>query len=75
MYDLIVVGAGPSGLASSIYGKRAGLNVLVLEGGNIGGQVSSAHIIENYPGMRSVSGFDLVPYCQSYRDHNTLLCP
>ena len=60
MFDLIIVGAGPSGLSAAIYSKRAGLSVAIFEGNNVGGQVSTAHIIENYPGFKSVSGFDLI---------------
>ena len=57
IYDVIVVGAGPAGLASAIYGKRAGMNVLVLDSSSIsGGQILSTYEIDNYPGMPGVSG-------------------
>ena len=59
MYDLIILGAGPAGLATSIYASRYKINHLVI--GNIfGGSLFKAHKIENWPGERSISGSDLV---------------
>ena len=58
--DLIVVGAGPSGLAAAIYGASEGLNVLVVEMGSPGGQAGSSSRIENYLGFpMGISGQDL----------------
>jgi thioredoxin reductase (NADPH) len=51
VYDLIVVGAGPSGLAAAVYGASEGLNVLVIEGNAPGGQAGSSSRIENYLGF------------------------
>ena len=51
MYDLIVVGAGPSGLAAAVYGASEGLNVLVVESGAPGGQAGTSSKIENYLGF------------------------
>lgn len=58
MYDIIIVGAGPSGLTSAIYGRRALKKVLVLECLSYGGQIINTLKIDNYPGMPGVSGFD-----------------
>lgn len=58
-YDLIIIGAGPAGLAASVYASRYKLNHLVL-GVTIGGQVNEIRTIENWPGDISVSGFDLL---------------
>ena len=58
MYDLIIIGAGPAGLSAAIYAKRAGLDMLVLEKGAVGGQISRTHDMENYPGIRTISGVD-----------------
>jgi len=60
VYDLIVVGAGPSGLAAAVYGASEGLNVLVVEGSAPGGQAGSSSRIENYLGFpMGISGQDL----------------
>ncbi len=60
VYDLIVVGAGPSGLAAAVYGASEGLNVLVLESGAPGGQAGTSSKIENYLGFPTgISGQDL----------------
>ncbi len=59
IYDLIIIGAGPAGLAASIYASRYKLNHLRL-GAAIGGQVNEIHNIENWPGDISVSGFNLL---------------
>ena len=60
VYDLIVVGAGPSGLAAAVYGASEGLNVLVLESNAPGGQAGSSSRIENYLGFpMGISGQEL----------------
>jgi thioredoxin reductase (NADPH) len=60
VYDLIVVGAGPSGLAAAVYGASEGLNVLVVESKAPGGQAGSSSRIENYLGFpNGISGQDL----------------
>ncbi len=57
-YDIIIIGAGPAGLTSAIYAKRAGKTVLVLEAKAYGGQIINTLDIENYPGEEHISGFD-----------------
>jgi thioredoxin reductase (NADPH) len=58
--DLVVVGAGPSGLAAAVYGASEGLDVVVLETGSPGGQAGSSSKIENYLGFPTgISGQDL----------------
>jgi thioredoxin reductase (NADPH) len=60
VYDLIVVGAGPSGLAAAVYGASEGLKVLVIESNAPGGQAGSSSRIENYLGFpMGISGQDL----------------
>lgn len=59
MYDTIIVGAGPAGLTSAIYLRRANKKVLVLETKGCGGQIATADKVENYPGIASISGFEL----------------
>ena len=58
MVDVIVVGAGTAGLSSAIYALRAGKSVLVLEGENYGGQIVSTPEVENYPGIKKISGYE-----------------
>jgi thioredoxin reductase (NADPH) len=61
MKDLIIIGAGPAGMAAAIYACRAGLNVSVIEKFSPGGQVINTYEVENYPGFKDViSGFELV---------------
>jgi thioredoxin reductase (NADPH) len=60
VYDVIVVGAGPAGLAAAVYAASEGLQVLVLEGNAPGGQAGSSSRIENYLGFPTgISGQDL----------------
>lgn len=56
IYDLIIVGAGPAGLAAGIYGARAKMKTLILEKGTIGGMASKTTEIVNYPGIPKTSG-------------------
>ena len=59
MYEILIVGGGPAGLTAAIYAARAGKHVAVLERGSTGGQIVSALLVENYPGLPSVSGAEL----------------
>jgi thioredoxin reductase (NADPH) len=60
IYDVLVVGAGPAGLASAVYGASEGLRTVVLEGEAFGGQAGTSSLIRNYPGFpRGVSGAEL----------------
>jgi thioredoxin reductase (NADPH) len=59
-FDLIIVGAGPAGLAASVYGASEGLDTLTVEREAIGGQAGSSSLIRNYLGFsRGVSGAEL----------------
>lgn len=59
MYDIIIIGCGPAGMTAAIYALRAGKKVLILEKENIGGQISSSPLVENYPGYIKISGSEL----------------
>lgn len=59
MYDLIIIGGGPAGLAAGIYGGRARLNTLILEKSTVGGRAYTTREIVNYPGIPTTSGPDL----------------
>jgi thioredoxin reductase (NADPH) len=59
-YDIVVVGAGPAGLAASVYGASEGLRTLVIEPIAPGGQAGSTSLIENYLGFpNGITGADL----------------
>ena len=69
MYDMIIVGSGPAGLTAGIYGKRAGLKVVILESGFIqGGQIVNTYEVDNYPGMPGISGLELA---EKLKEHVT----
>ena len=57
--DLIIIGAGPSGVSAAIYAKRANLDFIIFEKFAIGGQVMNAFEVENYPGFNKIFGSDL----------------
>lgn len=59
IYDVLIVGAGPAGIAAAIYAKRANLNLLVFEGNVPGGQLVNYSEIENYPGTKTFSSIEL----------------
>ena len=58
-YDAIVIGAGPAGLSAGIYLSRARVKTLILSEGTVGGQMILTHEIANYPGVESISGYQL----------------
>lgn len=58
MYDIIIIGAGPAGLTSAIYAARGGKSVLVFEANMAGGQIVNTPMIENYPGISEIRGFE-----------------
>ena len=67
MYDLIIIGSGPAGLSAAIYGKRAGMELLVVEMAPMsGGQVLNTYEVDNYLGMPGINGFDMG---MQFREH------
>jgi len=66
-YDLIVLGGGPAGMASAIYGSRSRLKTLVLEAKRkTGGQPGTYHDMENYPGVPETTASELM---ENFRTH------
>ncbi len=58
-YDLIVVGGGPGGLTAGLYASRADMKTLLLEGNAQASQITMTDMIENYPGIPAIGGFEL----------------
>ena len=65
VYDLVIIGGGPAGLAASIYAQRAMLDSIVLEQEAVGGQVIITSDIDNYPGVANTDGFTLINNMQN----------
>ena len=69
IYNLIIIGSGPAGLAASIYASRYSIPHIII-GNIIGGQISETHKIDNYPGMENMSGMEFsqkwVKHTQKY---------
>jgi thioredoxin reductase (NADPH) len=60
LFDLVVIGSGPAGLAAAVYGASEGLNTVCLDAVTVGGQAGSSSRIENYAGFpNGISGGDL----------------
>lgn len=67
MYDLVIIGAGPAGLAAAVYAARAELKFIVLEKEMMsGGQIINTYEVDNYPGLYHMGGFDLA---MKFREH------
>lgn len=57
--DLVIIGGGPAGLTAALYASRAGMKTVILEGKATVSQITITDLIENYPGVPDVSGFEL----------------
>lgn len=67
--ELVILGAGPAGLTAAIYGKRAGLDVLILEKARPGGQIVITNEIENFPGTIRATGQELADSMRAHAEH------
>ena len=65
IYDLIIIGAGPAGMTAGIYAGRFRVKTLILSK-DIGGTCNTAHLVENYPGYKSIGGMDLM---MKFKEH------
>ncbi len=67
IYDVVIIGSGPAGLAAAIYAKRAELETVVIEKEMAsGGQVLNTYEVDNYPGLPGINGYDLG---MKFREH------
>lgn len=67
--ELVIIGAGPAGLTAAVYGKRSGLDTLVLEKSRPGGQILITSEIENWPGTIHASGTELAENFRAHAEH------
>lgn len=65
--DYIIIGGGVAGMSSAIYAKRFGMDVVIISP-EFGGLIATTHLVENFPGFPSVSGFDLGKHFQEHID-------
>ena len=66
MFDLVVVGSGPAGLAAAVYGASEGLSTVSLDAVSTGGQAGASSRIENYVGFpNGISGEELAVACRN----------
>ena len=67
-FDTIIIGGGPAGYSAAIYAARASLSTLVLEQGMAGGQIATSDMVDNYPGIPSISGAELGAKMQEHAE-------
>jgi len=65
-YDFAIIGGGPTGYSAVMYAGRLGLKTIIFAGGTPGGLIITTETVENYPGFKSINGFDLF---EKIREH------
>ncbi|HAH62204.1 MAG TPA: thioredoxin-disulfide reductase [Treponema sp.] len=68
MYDVIIVGGGPAGLAAAIYTAHAGLSTVLFERMSPGGTAATTYRIDNYPGFKNISGRELADEIRAHAE-------
>ncbi len=58
-YDIVIIGGGPAGLTAALYAARRKATTVVFEAEAIGGQIAKSPLVENYPGVKEISGLEL----------------
>jgi thioredoxin reductase (NADPH) len=74
VYDVLIIGGGPAGLASGLYLSRGGMNTVLIESFSVMGQATMTDTIENYPGIDNIGGFDLLSVMKSQTQKFGLKC-
>ncbi len=69
-FDVVIIGAGPAGIAAAIYASRGNMKCAIIEKEMPGGQVNKTSVVEHYPGYEKISGPDLVE--KFYKQLNSL---
>jgi len=59
-YDVLIIGGGPGGLTAGLYAARASFRTLLVESGLVMSQITVTHLVENYPGVPDIGGYELV---------------
>jgi thioredoxin reductase (NADPH) len=65
VFDVVIIGGGPAGLTAGLYAARADMKTLCIEGGSTVSQISVTDLVENYPGIDTIGGFELVDRMRS----------
>ena len=74
VYDTVIIGGGPAGLTAGLYVARARMNALLVESFNIMSQLTMTEVVENYPGIERISGFELVSIFKKQAENFGLMC-
>jgi len=72
MFDVIIIGGGPSGITAGIYAKRSGLDAVIIEKSNVGGQVINTYEIKNFPTYTNITGADFCMKLYEQAEYNGL---